>query len=623
MQACLYGVLSYFASGTHERNGNVDPMGCRFSILVLLGLFIASFTASVVWASSRPVNVGVLAHRGDETCIQMWAPTIRYLSEEIPESEFRLLPLDLEGMSVALEQHKVDFILTNPGNYVELERHFGVTRIATKRNLRRGEPYTIFGAVIIVRADREDLRRLSDLNNKSFGAVDKAAFGGFQMAWRELRDAGVDPFSDFSNLKFFGFPQDKIVLSVLDRRIDAGTVRTDILERMAAEGQIRLEDFNVLNQQTSDVFPFRHSTRLYPEWAFAKSKSTPDELAKVVAITLMKMAESHPAAVEGRYAGWTVPLNYQPVHDLFKELEIGPYRKSGKVSFGELMTHYWYMLVAVLAAILLSLIYNFLVKKQVTLRTRELSKANHALSKEVAERRRAEENTRSLLAQKRFLVQKCMEVQEDERHYLARELHDELGQCITAIQADAKIIQELSKKHDSGIRTSASAIQEVSSRIYEVVHSMMQRLRPSMLDDAGLEETIKEEVEAWRARQPNTTYRLRLTGKLSTLGESINISIYRIVQECLTNIAKHARATEVAISLGVIERNAGKLVQLQIRDNGVGINRQASRGGFGLVGIRERVEVLQGEFEYTDTPGNGMMISATLPLVSTEQSSRH
>jgi len=594
-------------------------VGCRFAVVFSAGLLIAGFASSGVWASSIAVTVGVLAIRGDEACIQMWTPTIRYLTEQIVGHTFYLVPLDLGEMSGALEQRKVDFVLTNPGNYVELERRFGVTRLATLRNLRHGKPYTLFGAVIFVRADRDDIHTISDLKNRSFGAVDKAAFGGFQMAWRELRDAGVDPFRDFPRLQFFGFPQDNVVLGVRDGQIDAGTVRTGILERMAAEGQIRLEDFRILNQQTSAGFPFHYSTRLYPEWAFAKTGNTSDELAKAVAIALMKMPGNHPAAAAGQHMGWTVPLDYQPVHELFRELKIGPYLKPDEVSFLELIKEYWYWLALALTTILLSIVHNFVVKRQVTLRTGELSQTNRALEKEVAERRKAEDDARRLLDEKRFLAQKCMEVQEDERHHLARELHDELGQCITAIQADAETIQKLSKDSDARLVASASAIRGVSSRIYEVVHSMMQRLRPSVLDDAGLVDTLKEEVSAWQARQPNTTYRLNVTGNLDALGERINISIYRVMQECLTNVAKHSMATEVVINLGIIEGSPVDRLQLEVQDNGVGMDPKSVVAGFGLVGMRERVEALNGEFELSATSGVGTNITVTVPLAGRQE----
>jgi two-component system sensor histidine kinase TtrS len=595
-------------------------MYLRLVIVYLVVLLITGFaTQSNASKSSEVVTVGVLAHRGYDTSINMWTPTIRYLTQKIPGNEFNLLPLDLDGMSVALEQGRVDFILTNPGNYVELERRYGITRIATLRNLRQGNPYTLFGSVIFVRADRDDLRTLVDLKNGSFGAVDQNAFGGFQMAWRELKDAGINPYRDFSDIKFLGFPQDNIVLSVRDKKIDAGTVRTDVLERMANEGQIKLENFRILNQQASENFPFHLSSRLYPEWAFAKTRLTPDKLAETVAIALMNMGENNPAATAGKYAGWTVPLNYQTVHELFMDLEIGPYQKLGEIPLSELIKEYWYWLVPLLAVIFLSIFHNLLVKRQVTLQTRKLSQTNYALKKEVTERRKAEEDARNLLDEKRFLAQKCMQVQEDERHRLARELHDELGQCITAIQADAETIQELSKNCDGRVATSARAIWCVSSRIYEVVHSMMQRLRPSALDDVGLVETLKEEVHASQVRHPDTNYRLDAEGNLDALGDPLNITLYRIVQECLTNVAKHSEATDVVIQLDVIDDSRARGVRLQVHDNGVGMKPQTTGGGFGLIGIRERVETLCGKFELSTDPGAGINITVTLPLSESEK----
>lgn len=574
---------------------------------------------NVALADSKVVNVGVLAHRGSDVCISIWNPTINYLTERIQGYEFELLPLDLDGVSEAVEQGKVGFILTNPGNYVDLESQYGITRVATLRNLRQGKPYTVFGSVIFVRADHDGLRTLADLKNHSFGAVDLAAFGGFQMAWRELKEAGINPFGDFSEIQFLGFPQDNIVLGVRDGTIDAGTVRTDILERMVADDRIRLEDFRILNQKTSSDFPFQLSSRLYPEWAFAKTRSTPDLLAEKVAIALLNMAENHPAAVSGNYAGWTVPLNYQPVHELFMDLQIGPYGKIGNISLLELMRQYWHWLLLFAAIIMLTIFHNLLVNRQVALRTRELSSVNGALEKEVIERRKAEREARELVDEKRFLAQKCMQVQEDERHHLARELHDELGQCITAIQADAETIQELSQKYDARLATSAQAIENVSSRIYEVVHSMMQRLRPSALDDIGLTATLEEEVQAWQARQPDINYTLNLAGELNNLSDNVNITLFRIVQECLTNIAKHAGATEVVIDLEHFDDEQIPLISLRVRDNGVGMTQHSIGSGFGLIGMRERAEALNGKVEFETAEGFGTTVSVTLPLARSQE----
>ena len=595
--------------------------------LSLLWLIIG-LQGHAAWSDSNPITVGVLAHRGVENAVRLWTPTIVYLTSKLGGRDFRLVPLDLHALPAALAGDELNFILTNPGNYVELEAHHGITRIATLKNIRQGKPYKTFGAVIFARADRDDIRTLPDLRGKKFAAVDEGAFGGFQMAWRELKEAGVDPFSDFGELRFTGFPQDSIVFDVRERRVDAGTVRTDILEGLASRGAIELAEFRVLNPLISDEFPFQHSTRLYPEWAFAKARTTPEALASEVTVALLQMPEDHPAARAGAYAGWTVPLDYQPVHDLFRALEIGPYAPSGQFTLTDVIKRYPLWLSLMLVAILFSLFLTVLVKRQVIRRTSELSRSNRALEEEIAERRRAEQESRALLQENRFLIQKSLAVQETERRHLARELHDELGQCITAIQADAEIIRDLAQPCDSRLVTSARAIQDVSARIYEVVHSMMQRLRPSMLDDLGLVETLKAEVDAWQARQPQTTYRLSATGDLSGLSEEVNIGIYRIVQECLTNVAKYASARRVSIRIENTGRTAADdprqapaaaAVSLVIQDDGVGMEPASRARGLGLIGMRERVEALRGTFGLVSGPGTGTTVNVSLPLTDVDE----
>jgi glucose-6-phosphate-specific signal transduction histidine kinase len=284
------------------------------------------------------------------------------------------------------------------------------------------------------------------------------------------------------------------------------------------------------------------------------------------------------------------------------------------------MQRYWYWFAVLLFFILFSLSFNLLVKRQVVRRTAELTR-------EVKERKRAEEESRKLLGENRVLIRKSLAVQEGERRHLARELHDELGQCIAAIQADAKIISERAPQGDTHVATSAAAIQDVSTRIYEVVHSMMQRLRPGMLDDLGLIDTLNEEVDAWRTRQPGTDYDLVIDGDLSSLGEDINITLYRIVQECLTNIAKHAHANHVTIRLTVVDElpdvaPAGQVyaqaVQLVIADDGAGIDADVRPTGLGLIGMRERVEGFNGRFSVVSGTGQGTTISVELPLTPAE-----
>lgn len=581
-------------------------------------LLLACLLPASVLAGNPEVTIGVLAHRGNETALRMWGPTVEYIASRATQYDFRIVPIDLHGLETALEHGQLDFILTNPGNYVELEARYGITRIATLKNVRHGRISKTFGAVIFTRADHGDIRDLRDLRGRRFAAVDEGAFGGFQMAWREFKEAGVDPFRDFSELRFTGFPQDSIVFDVRDGRADAGTVRTDVLEGMAGQGLIDLQEFRVLNQRTDENFPFRHSTRLYPEWAFAKARNTPESLASEVTVALLQMPEDHPAARAGDYAGWTVPLNYQPVHDLFRELGIGPYALTSRITLADVMQRYWYWLVLMLAIILFSGAVNVLIKRQVVARTAELSRSNLALEQEIAERKRAEEESQALLRENRSLIRKSLAVQESERRHLARELHDELGQCITAIQADVAIIRDRAPGCDSRLLTSATAIQDISARLYEMVHSMMERLRPPVLDDLGLVETLRGEVDAWQTRQPDTSCTLDIGDDLDNLGEQLNMTIYRIVQECLTNIAKHAAAGHVSVTLQRQDGEPDRDILLVVEDDGHGFDAIERGGGLGLIGMRERVEGLAGGFRVVSKPGAGTTVTVELPLTGSE-----
>jgi signal transduction histidine kinase len=216
------------------------------------------------------------------------------------------------------------------------------------------------------------------------------------------------------------------------------------------------------------------------------------------------------------------------------------------------------------------------------------------------------------LTENRLLSQKYLLVQEEERRNLAREMHDELGQCLNAIKLDAVSICELSKGGvQPEIERSASSIVEISNHVYEVVRSMMQRLRPAALDALGLRDAVGDLVDQWRRRNPSVICGFESEGDLSGFGELTNITVYRLVQECLTNVAKHSAATHVYI--GVARTDASE-VRVTVRDNGRGMDLHAKRSGLGLVGLRERVEALHGRVELTGALGAGMHVTARLPV---------
>lgn len=321
-------------------------------ILFALCLALALLNCSWVSPERTAVHIGVLAYRGPEKALSRWSPTVAYLQQQLPRYDFILIPLDLAQMKSAVAHGELEFVLTNTGNFYELQQ-YGLEPITSLRNLRKGEPYGEYGAVIFTHVDRNDIATLEDLKGKSFAAVSEQAFGGFQMAWRELAIHAVDPFTDFSELVFTNFPQDKVVHAVINKSIDAGTVRTDIIERMESEGQINASSIKIINQRKLEGFPFLLSTHLYPEWPFLKAQHTSNDLAESVRNLLVAITPDNNAAVAGHYFGWSekndvnelfsykltelmnvkigdkidTKTKYRPIDELMQELKIGPYQQ--------------------------------------------------------------------------------------------------------------------------------------------------------------------------------------------------------------------------------------------------------------------------------------------------------
>ena len=242
-----------------------------------------------------------------------------------------------------------------------------------------------------------------------------------------------------------------------------------------------------------------------------------------------------------------------------------------------------------------------------------------AESAEREERRQAEASARTLLEENRRLARALLAIQEEERRHLARELHDEIGQCLTAIQVETETIRRRVDTDDAVVLASLDAVIEVTSGIYDTVHTVLQRLRPPALDNLGLVEALQDTVSAWRERDTGISIRFHHHGNLAGLGEQVNITLYRIIQECLTNTANHAMASEVVIELTGPSAARGAAgdppwVTLVVRDDGHGLSGESQRRGFGLIGMRERVEALAGRFELIGAAGEGVTIKVGLPL---------
>jgi two-component system sensor histidine kinase TtrS len=219
----------------------------------------AQEAASDVGARGDAVaRIGVLAYRGNEAAMVEWQPLASYLSQSIEGWRFELVPVTLSSVQGEIEAGRIDFLITNPGHYIALAAEHDLSVIATRERWAEisHSHLSRFGTAIIVARD-SPVASLNDLKGRKVAAVSPDAFGGFQIAWKQMHKQGVDAFRDLASLRFMGFPHDEVIAAVARHDVDAGIIRGGLLEILAAEGKIELDDFRVLNAQRHKGFPYR------------------------------------------------------------------------------------------------------------------------------------------------------------------------------------------------------------------------------------------------------------------------------------------------------------------------------------------------------------------------------
>jgi two-component system, NarL family, sensor histidine kinase UhpB len=216
------------------------------------------------------------------------------------------------------------------------------------------------------------------------------------------------------------------------------------------------------------------------------------------------------------------------------------------------------------------------------------------------------------LTENQRLALKYVDMQEHERKTLARDLHDELGQYVNAIKLDAVSIREAAEDRP-GISATAHAVIANADRVYEVLRGLIRQLRPVGLDELGLVAALENCVNEWRSRLPATQIEMVCGAELDALAESRALVLFRLVQEALTNVARHSSATRVRIEIGRATSAPG--IDISIADNGRGADLGAHRSGLGLIGMRERVAALGGSIAVSSASGAaGFEVRAFLPL---------
>jgi len=234
---------------------------------------------------------------------------------------------------------------------------------------------------------------------------------------------------------------------------------------------------------------------------------------------------------------------------------------------------------------------------------------------DISQLREAIDGNRELLNENRRLMKELFRIQEKERRTLAYELHDELGQWITAIRAENEVILSHAEKN-ANIAASTQAIKDCTQRMHEVIHNMLHQLRPALMDALGLPNALLELRKQWCSNHQYIVLELQLQGELTMFDEQLNIAVFRLVQESLNNICNHSEANWAQISLvrEAIENSPVDYLYLNIEDNGKGYDVNQQYTGLGLLGMRERVIAMNGTLSVRSACNEGTEINIRLPI---------
>jgi diguanylate cyclase (GGDEF)-like protein/PAS domain S-box-containing protein len=333
----------------------IPPFQSSVRALSILALVLATLLAIPLptWAAAlEPLRIGVLAFRDPASTTRQWTPLGNYLSERLGGRRVVVRSLALDDLSLAVERGEFDFVLTQPEHYVHIRAlHHGLSPIATLA-VRAGEQgISRMGGVIVSRTGRNDIKGLEDLPDKRLAAAHPHSLGSFRLQQWTLLKAGLSLAEDAA-ITFTGQPQDLVIDLVLQGKVDAGFVRTGLIEALIAEGKLAPDALQVINPRQEPGFPLLLSTPLFPEWPFLVARRVPEPIAKATAIALLQLTADHPAAQSGQFHAFSPPADYSGLETMMLELRAHPNRLQ-RFDLQDIVEKYPYQVASILSLLLL------------------------------------------------------------------------------------------------------------------------------------------------------------------------------------------------------------------------------------------------------------------------------
>ncbi len=311
--------------------------------------------------AAETITLGVLASRPEAMVEQRFQPLADYLSGQLAEREVRLRVLDQAQLDREIAHLHLDLVLTDPAHYLRIRSANSLTSALVTLVRGEGEAATSsLGGVIISRAENAAIRRLEDLAGRRVAIPAQGSFCGHLVQRFEFEQRHGRPPRASAFIASGG--HDQVLEAVLAGDAEAGFLRSGVIEEWIAEGRLDPAQLRIINPQPLAGYPYRASTRLYPEWPVAALPHMESEIPRRVAAALLTLEPDHPAALAAGISGFKPPANYLAVEQLLRELRLPPYDKPPNMTLREVWQRHWLgigvsgLFLIILAALLFKLV---------------------------------------------------------------------------------------------------------------------------------------------------------------------------------------------------------------------------------------------------------------------------
>jgi PAS domain S-box-containing protein len=306
------------------------------------------------------LRIGVLATEGATRALESWAATADLLNRTAEAQEqpyrFTINPQTLGSLLSEVEDGRVDLMLTDPASFATLDVENGARAILSAARMWDQQSYDMTGALVFTRAD-QPYRKLDQLGGRRIIAVAPNDFSGWWLAEQELRKYRLEPGDFLGEVVFSGGNQREVVYAVQSGLVDAGVVRAGVLEGLAREGAIDLNEFAPISQRNPPDYPFWVSTPLYPEWVLSAVPDVSEEALALVINSLLTVMPDNEASIAAGGMVWQAPQNYQQVNDLLISLRVRPYENYLAQAANRIFKVYRWPILGAIAVIALSLTF--------------------------------------------------------------------------------------------------------------------------------------------------------------------------------------------------------------------------------------------------------------------------